>query len=80
MQHSQLRKLDLDGRAAITRRDPRAMRHVISALYGETSPRLVLMALSAAQALDGGDLVRALQIWNALAEVLGTIQPRPAST
>ncbi len=53
---------------AIARRDARALRVIIARLDGHVSPRLTLLAISAAQALDAGDVVRALQYWDPFAE------------
>lgn len=53
---------------AIGRRDSRALRMIIARLDGHVSPRLILLAIASAQALDSGDVVRSLQLWDPFAE------------
>lgn len=63
---------------AIARKDGRALRIVIASLRGEVSPRLILLAIAAAQALDAGDAVRALQYWDPFAEACRAAQASSA--
>jgi hypothetical protein len=67
-----LRDLMVLGRRAVAQRDPTALRRVIASLYGEVSPRLALIAIAAAQALDHGEVLRAMQLWACLTDVLGS--------
>jgi hypothetical protein len=53
---------------AIMRRDSRALRSAIARLGEHVSPRLTLLAVAAAQALDAGDVVLALQYFDPYAE------------
>jgi hypothetical protein len=65
---------------AIARRDSRGLRTVIAQLDEHISPRLTVIAIAAAQALDRGDVVRAFQLWDPYAEAcLSAARPSPPS-
>jgi hypothetical protein len=53
---------------AIARRDARALRKIIGTLRGHMSPRLVLLAIASAHALDAGDVKGALKFWHPFSE------------
>lgn len=63
-----MRDLEAQGRRAILHRDRRRLRLVLGSLSGNVSPRLMLLALAAANALDEGDPVGALRLWDPFGE------------
>jgi hypothetical protein len=68
MHSARIRELDGDARRALARKDARTLRLIISRLGEDVSPRLLLVAISAAHALDAGDVLRALYTWDIFAD------------
>src|SRR5262249_37655664 len=68
MQLARIEELDALARGALARRDSRALRTIIARFGDDISPRLLLVAIAAARALDDGDVLRAVQCWEPFAE------------